>query len=109
MQKSLPQVNNLLKNIIFLVLTQEQKQCCEEEISEKKNVIDALKNFSNKKSPGNDGLTEEFYEVSWSKLKERFMNSISQTKIRKKLFISQRQAVIKSIEKKDKGKHFIKN
>ena len=37
------------------------------------------------------------------------MNSISQTKISKKLITSQRQAVIKLIEKKDKDKRFIKN
>ena len=37
------------------------------------------------------------------------MNSISQTKISKKFITSQRQAVIKLIEKKDKDKRFIKN
>ena len=35
----------------------EQKQDCEMEISEKE-VINALKSFSNNKSPGNDGLTK---------------------------------------------------
>ena len=44
-------------------------------------MIDALKRFSNNKSPGNDGLTKEFYEALWSELKELFMNSVSQTKI----------------------------
>ena len=62
MQKSLPQVNNFFENIILPVLTQEQKQDCEKEIS-KKEVIDALKSFSNNKSPGKDGLTKEFYEA----------------------------------------------
>ena len=107
LQMSLPQVNNFFENIIFPVLTQEQKQDCEKEISEK--VIDALKSFINNKSPGNDSLTKEFYEAFWSELKEPFMNSISQTKISKKLITSQRQAVIKLIEKKDKDKRFIKN
>ena len=37
------------------------------------------------------------------------MNSISQTKISKNLITSQRQAVIKLIEKKDKDKRFIEN
>ena len=37
------------------------------------------------------------------------MNSLKETKIRKKLITSQRQAVIKLIEKKDKDKRFIKN
>ena len=65
-------------------------------------MIDALKSFSNTKSPGNDGLTKEFYEALWSELKEPFRNSISQTKISKKIIISQRQAVIKLMEKEDK-------
>ena len=37
------------------------------------------------------------------------MNSISQTKISEKRIISERQAVAKIIEKKDKDKCFIKN
>ena len=37
------------------------------------------------------------------------MNSISRTKISKKRIISERQAVVKIIEKKDKDKRFIKN
>ena len=57
MQNSLPQVNSFFENIILPVL-KEQKQNCEKEISEKK-VIDALKSFSNKKSPENDGLTKK--------------------------------------------------
>ena len=51
-------------------------------------MIDALKIFSNNKSPGNDGLTKEFYEAFWNELKESFMNSISQNKISKKLITS---------------------
>ena len=59
MQKSLPQVNNFFENIILPVLTKEQKQDCEKKTSEKE-VIDALKRFSNNKSPGNDSLSKEF-------------------------------------------------
>ena len=106
--KAIPQVNNFFENIIIPVLTQEQKQDCKKEISEKE-VIDARKSFSNNKSPGNDRLTKEFYEAFWSELKELFMNSISQTKISKKIITSKRQTVIKLIEKKDKDKRFIKN
>ena len=108
MQKSLPQVNNFFENIILPVLTQEQKQDYKKEISEKE-VIDALKSFSNNKSPGNDGLTKEFYEIFSRELKKPFINFISQTKISKKLITSQRQAVIKFMEKIDRDKRFIKN
>ena len=72
-------------------------------------MIGALKSFNNNKSPGNDGLSKEFYEAFWCELNEPFINSISQTKISKELITSQRQDVIKLIEKKDKDKRFIKN
>ena len=89
MQKSVPYVNNLFSNIVLRVLTQEQKQDSEKEISEKE-VFDAIKSFSNNKSLGTDSLTKDIYEAFWNELKEPFMNSISQTKISEKLFTSHR-------------------
>ena len=65
-------------------------------------MILALKDFSHNKSPGNNGLTKEFYETFWEELKQPFMNSLNQAKVSKKLVTSQRQAVIKLLEKKDK-------
>ena len=46
--------------------------------------MDTVKSFSNNKSPGNNGLTKEFYKAFWIELKEPFMNYFSQTKISKK-------------------------
>ena len=65
-------------------------------------MIDELKNFSSNKTPGDDSLIKEFYDAFWSDLKEPFMNSISQTKISKKLITSLRQAIIKVIKRKIK-------
>ena len=61
------------------------------------------------KSPGHDGLTKEFYEYFWEDLKFYFINSLKQSKIEGNLSISQRQAVIKLIVKKDRAKRFVKN
>ena len=61
------------------------------------------------KSPWHDGLTKEFYEHFWDNLKFYFINSLKQSKIEGNLSISQRQAVIKLIAKKDRDKRFLKN
>ena len=63
----------------------------------------------NGKSPGNDGLTKEFYEHFRGDLKFYFINYLKQSKIDGNLSISQREAVIKLIEKKDRDKRFFKN
>ena len=65
--------------------------------------------MQNNKSPGNDGLTKEFYETFWNEIKNSFMNSIMEARERKKLSASQRQAVNKLIEKKERDKRFTKN
>ena len=58
----------IINQISIPVLTWEQPQTWEGPISEKE-LLKALKNMSNNKSPGNDGLTKEFYETFWEDLK----------------------------------------
>ena len=64
--------------------------------------------MKNNKTPGNDGITKEFYETFWDELKTPLMKSVNQAFHTKILSISQRQAVIKVIEKKDWDKRCIK-
>ena len=56
--------------------------------------------MQNDKSPGNDGLTKEFCETFWDKLKETFVNSVREAREIGHLSTSQRQAIIKLIEKR---------
>ena len=74
-----------------------------------KDLFDSMKNMENDKSPGNDGLTKEFYVTFWDDIKATFISSLKQAKERKELSISQMQAIIKLIEKKDRDKRYIKN
>ena len=46
--------------------------------------------MQNDKSPGNNGLTKEFYETFWNKLKEIFVDSVLEAKEKGHLSISQR-------------------
>ena len=51
--------------------------------------------FNNNKSPGNDGLTKEFYQTFWQDVKDIFFNSLQESKRLKCLCTSQHQAIIK--------------
>ena len=63
-------------------------------------LLISVKSIQNNKTPGNDGLTKEFYETFWNEIKYVFLKSLKQAKEKGQLSISQRQPVIKSIEKK---------
>ena len=88
-----------LNSIASPNLTSKSFDICESEITEK-GLISALESM--------DGLTKEFYEHFWDDLKFYFINSLNQSKIDGNVSISQRQANIKLIVKKDKGKRFVK-
>ena len=57
------------------VLTEDQKALCEGSLS-KDECYNALKDFPNEKSPGNDGLTSEFYKKFWPLLGQLLTLSI---------------------------------
>ena len=79
----------------------------EKDITEKE-LFKALKSMPNGKSPGNDGLTKNFSNMLvWSK--KTFLSSVSHSFDKGELCISQRQAIIKLIEKKDKDKRLLQN
>ena len=88
-----------LNSIASPNLTSKSFNICESEITEK-GLITALESM--------DGLTKEFYEHFWDDLKFYFINSLKQSKIDGNISISQRQANIKLIVKKDRDKRFVK-
>ena len=83
-------------------------QKSEGEITEEE-LLKALKKMPKNELPGNDGITKEFYEAFWDDLKEPLLLSVIKAFKVGKLSTSQKQAVIKLIEKKDKDKQLIKN
>ena len=58
--------------------------------------------MENNKTPGNDGLTKECYIQFWESVKTPLYNSFIKGKQKKSLSTSQRQAVIKLLEKKER-------
>lgn len=60
------------------------------------------------KSPGNDGLTTEFYPAFWPLVGRLLVDSLNYVFDFCKLSNSQKQAIITKIEKKRKDKRLIK-
>ena len=65
--------------------------------------------MDNDKTPGNDGIRKQFYVKCSDSLKEPFFASTRQSFLVGELNISQKQAIIKVIEKQDRDKRLIKN
>ena len=79
------------------------------EICKEKDIYESMINFGNNKSPGDDGLTKEFYQTFWQDVKDIFFNSSQESKQLKYLCTSQRQAIIKLLEKSNKDKRYASN
>ena len=101
-------ISSFLENINLSTLTNEQALECEGIIS-KTELLKSLKSMKNDKSPGNDGITKELYKFFWDDIKNSLSDSIKKFFISGELSTSQKQAVIKLIEKKDIDKRLIKN
>ena len=65
--------------------------------------------MGNNKSPGNDGLSKEFYICFFNEIHSYLLQALNMSFREGQLSSSQRQAVIVLIEKKDKDKRFLKN
>ena len=101
-------IQSFLDKVSLSKLTENQTLKCEGPITESE-LLNALTSMDNDKSPGNDSITKEFYIKFWEVIKEPLFASIQQSFIVGELSTSQKQAVIKLIEKKDRDKRFIKN
>ena len=74
-----------------------------------KECWEAPSAMKSNKSPGNDGITKEFYQDFWAILGNFLVATLNHTFEKGELSVSQKQAVITLIEKKNRGKCFIKN
>ena len=84
-----------------------EREVCEGLITRKERW-DALNAMKNGKSPGNDGLTKEFYDCFFNQICSSLIGALNYSFEVGQLSTSQRQALITIIEKKDKDKRYIK-
>ena len=89
-------------------LKDSEREVCEGLITRRK-CWDALNAMKNGKSPGNDGLTKEFYVCFFNEICSPLIDAINYSFDVGQLSTSRRQALITIIEKKDKDKRYIKN
>ena len=88
-------------------LTGSMRETCEGQLTYSE-CFKVLSTFSNDKTPGNDGLTIEFYKLFWSEIGTFLVDSLNYAYLHGELSYSQKQAVIALIEKKNKGRRWIK-
>ena len=106
--KTNSECKKFLDNIHLPKITDEHKQNCDKVLTIE-DLENSLFTMSIGKSPGNDGLTVEFYKFFWDDIKNLLFESLKHSRVVGELSISQRQAIIKLIEKRDKDKRFIQN
>ena len=88
-----------LKNISILKPTENERDSCEGALT-KKECWDALQSMKNNKSPGNVGLTKEFYVCFLKEISSNLLDTLNHSFEIGQMSASQRQALITSIKKK---------
>jgi len=101
-------IKNLRSNGLVPQLSEVENEKLEAplDVTELKEMLEKC---ANNKSPGNDGLTKEFYLFFWDVIHKTLFNSYLESIKVGKLTVSQRQNLISLIEKTGKDKTLIKN
>ena len=97
-----------LKTLKVPKLSDVEQESCEGLLTEKE-CWDALQRMKNDESPASDGLTKEFYVCFFNEVSNILITALNHSFTTGMLSISQRQALITLIEKKDRDKRFVKN
>ena len=97
-----------LAKISTCQLSENDKAICEEKLTSQ-NIWEALNSMKNGKTPGNDGLTKEFYVCLFEEMGSLLLKSLNHSHAVGELSTSQKQAVITPIGKKGRDKRLVKN
>ena len=89
-------------------LSEELRSICEGKRTYN-DCFSVLQSFQKNKTPGNDGLTVEFYSAFWPLIGKYLVDCINYVYEFGELLNTQKQAIITLIEKKGKNKRLIKN
>lgn len=98
--------NNIFDNI--MKLSPDLSEQCEGILSENECKI-ALESMKLGKSPGNDGLTTDFYRKFWPEIHQTLISSLNYSYDKGELSTSQKQAVITLLSKQGKDRNLLSN
>ena len=101
-------LHSFLGNPGISKLSDEEATLCEGKLTASE-CFKSLQSFQKNKSPGNDGLTVEFYIAFWDVVGDLLVDSLNCSYDYGELSNSQKQAIITLLEKKDKDKRKISN
>ena len=101
-------LNSFLSNSGIPKLTFNEARICDGKLTVDE-CYKSLQLFESNKSPGNDGLTVEFYRAFWHILGNLMVDSLNCSYDFGELSNSQKQAIITLIEKRDKDKRYLSN
>ena len=101
-------IESFLHTLNIPVLTEEQKLSCEGAISPEEcaSILDSIQN---NKTSGNDGIPIEFYRKFWPIIGESFTKCANECFKKGEMSLSQKQAIITLIEKKEKDRSLLEN
>ena len=100
--------NILARVMLSNLLTEEERDLCEGQITCSEARAEML-NMARNKTPGNDGLTIEFYEKCWPLISKQLVDSFNFAYENNLMSVSQRQGTIKLIPKPNKDKLLLNN
>lgn len=86
---------------------EESKRC--DGFLTKGECFQSLKTMGNNKTPGNDGLTKEFYLAFWGMLGDDMVDSFNFSFQNGKLSMSQRQVTLTLLEKQNRDTRYLEN
>ena len=96
------------KNMSQIQISEEDKISMDAPIT-LDELTEAVKSMKHNKSPGGDGITAEFMQFFWSRLKHLFYDAVNFAKEIGTLHVSARRGVIQLIPKRQKNPEKLKN
>jgi len=89
-------------------LTEEEMLTCEGEIT-RSELLAALKQTKNNKSPGIDGIPVDFYKFFWKEIDTHMLDALNCMFDNGQMSVNHRRGIISLLPKKDKDTLYVKN